>query len=99
MAEGEAVVRPAFGARDGAVTVPGPMIVVPHNDTTLTIHLDNDLPDLMPTRDGASGDPIGLVNTRRRLEALYPNAHEFSAEVGNDGRFQVRIHLPLRAAS
>lgn len=74
-------------------------IRIERDETQLRIHLDNDLPDLMPTRDGASVDPIGLVNIRRRLEALYPNAHEFSAEVGNDGRFQVRILLPLRAAT
>lgn len=35
----------AFGARDGAVTVPGPTLTVPPGDTTLTLHLDNDLPD------------------------------------------------------
>lgn len=33
----------AFGARDGVATVPGPGLVVPPGDTTLTIHLDNDL--------------------------------------------------------
>ncbi|MDD5676784.1 MAG: hypothetical protein PHW60_02180 [Kiritimatiellae bacterium] len=35
----------AFGALDGTVTVPGPTLTVPPGDTTLTIHLDNDLPD------------------------------------------------------
>ena len=34
----------AFGAGDGALKVPGPRIVVPPGDPTLTIHLDNNLP-------------------------------------------------------
>lgn len=33
----------AFAARDGEVAVPGPVLSVPPGDTTLTIHLDNDL--------------------------------------------------------
>jgi len=33
----------AFGANDGVVTVPGPMIVVPSDDPTLIIHVDNNL--------------------------------------------------------
>ena len=35
----------AFGAMDGTVTVPGPALTVLPNDTTLTIHLDNNLPE------------------------------------------------------
>ncbi len=35
----------AFGARDGAATVPGPPLVVPAGDSTLVIRLDNDLPE------------------------------------------------------
>ncbi|MFA7159632.1 MAG: multicopper oxidase domain-containing protein [Kiritimatiellia bacterium] len=33
----------AFGARDGAVTVPGPTLTVPPGDASLVINLDNDL--------------------------------------------------------
>jgi len=40
----------AFGAADGLVTVPGPVLTVPPDDATLTIHLDNNL-----------GVPISLV--------------------------------------
>ena len=35
----------AFGALDGAITVPGPVLLVPPNDPILTIRLDNDLPE------------------------------------------------------
>lgn len=33
----------AFGANDGTVTVPGPILTVPPGDSNLTIHLDNNL--------------------------------------------------------
>ncbi len=33
----------SFGAADGNVTVPGPMLTVPSGDATLTIHVDNNL--------------------------------------------------------
>lgn len=33
----------AFGARDGAVTIPGPTLTVPPGDASLIINLDNDL--------------------------------------------------------
>ena len=35
----------SFGARDGAVTVPGPVLIVPPADNVLTLRLDNDLPE------------------------------------------------------
>ena len=33
----------SFGANDGTVTIPGPLLTVPPGDTTLTIHLKNNL--------------------------------------------------------
>ncbi len=33
----------SFDANDGTITVPGPLLTVPAGDTTLTIHLDNNL--------------------------------------------------------
>ncbi len=35
----------AFGAMDGVVTVPGPTLTILPGDATLTIHLDNNLPE------------------------------------------------------
>ena len=40
----------SFGAHDGVVTVPGPLLVVPPGDTTLTIHLENDLTLRIPDK-------------------------------------------------
>ena len=51
MADGQSVpmwgfaLDSAFGAHDGTVTVPGPALNVPAGDTTLTIHLENNLPE------------------------------------------------------
>lgn len=35
----------AFGAKDGQIMVPGPVLTVPADQTSLTIYLDNDLPE------------------------------------------------------
>lgn len=49
----------AFDANDGVVTVPGPILTVPPGDTTLIIHLKN---NLTPARTGlAIGSPVSLV--------------------------------------
>lgn len=77
----------------------GLQIRIVRDAAQLHLNLDNDLPDLLPARAGVSAEPIGLVNVRRRLNALYPDAHEFSADRGDDGRFHVHIRLPLRVAS
>ncbi len=48
-------------------------------------------------RDDASGDAagIGLRNTRRRLEALYPGNHSLELATAAAGGCEVRIRLPL----
>jgi FtsP/CotA-like multicopper oxidase with cupredoxin domain len=49
----------AFGADDGTVTVPGPILTVPPGDNTLIIHLKN---NLTPARTGLPmGCPVCLV--------------------------------------
>jgi two-component system, LytTR family, sensor kinase len=50
--------------------------------------------------DSAGGSPghgIGLENTRRRLELLYPGDHRFEAGSRPEGGFRVRIEIPLRS--
>jgi ligand-binding sensor domain-containing protein len=41
---------------------------------------------------------IGLRNTRRRLEALYPGRHELSLRRGGDGGAEATIRVPLTHA-
>ena len=56
----------SFGAHDGTVTVPGPALEVPVGDSTLTIHLENDLP---------SGNPVSIV-IPGQLASMTPVRHD-----------------------
>jgi FtsP/CotA-like multicopper oxidase with cupredoxin domain len=69
----------AFGAMDGTVTVPGPVLRVPPGDNVLTIHLDNNLADrpvsliipgqtavMTPVRHPASAQLEGIYAGRVR---------------------------------
>ena len=44
----------------------------------------------------ATGEGIGLSNTRRRLTALFGDAHCFSAGPGSDGGYAVELSFPLQ---
>jgi two-component sensor histidine kinase len=50
------------------------------------------------TGDGANGAGIGLANVAERLRHLYGDEGELNAGWRDDGRFHVRLALPLRAA-
>ena len=41
---------------------------------------------------------IGLANTRRRLEALYPGAHSLTLAPAPEGGCEVRLRIPLDSA-
>lgn len=71
----------AFGARDGAVTVPGPALVVPAGDTTLTIHLDNDLAE--PVSIVIPGQPPATGQAPVRNAAGRVTAFTFQTPAGN----------------
>lgn len=71
----------AFGARDGAVSVPGPTLTVPPGDTTLTIHLDNDLPE--PVSIVIPGQPPAAGQTPVRNGAGRITAFTFETPSGN----------------
>jgi len=71
----------AFGARDGAVTVPGPALVVPAGDTTLTIHMDNDLAE--PVSIVIPGQPPATGQTPVRNGAGRVTAFTFETPAGN----------------
>jgi len=51
-----------------------------------------------PTRAPGATGAIGLRNVRDRLQALYPQRHAFDAAFDADGRYRVRLRLPLRWA-
>ena len=48
------------------------------------------------TIDTSSG--IGLRNTRRRLEALYPGRHSLDLVPAEGGGAEVRVRIPLSLA-
>ena len=62
----------------------------------LAIRLRDNGPGLREDRDETNG--IGLRNTRRRLEALYPGAHLLELSPAPEGGCDVRIRLPLTLA-
>ncbi|WP_363798958.1 histidine kinase [Lysobacter firmicutimachus] len=66
----------------------------------LRIDIANDPATAPPGDTGPvrAGDAIGLRNVRERLQALYPQRHVFQAGLDRDGRYRVRLRLPLRSA-
>lgn len=68
----------SFGAMDGTVTVPGPVLRVPPEDNVLTIHLDNNLP----------GQPVSLI-IPGQTAVMTPVRHPQSA--GPEGIYAGRV--------
>ncbi|MEI2456778.1 MULTISPECIES: sensor histidine kinase [Lysobacter] len=66
----------------------------------LRIDIANDPATAPPGDTGPvrAGGAIGLRNVRERLQALYPQRHVFQAGLDGDGRYRVRLRLPLRSA-
>jgi FtsP/CotA-like multicopper oxidase with cupredoxin domain len=60
----------AFGAKDGAVTVPGPILTVPQDKQNLVINLDNDLPVsvsiIIPGQINTIMTPVKFTDDRGR---------------------------------
>ena len=46
-------------------------------------------------KDDAPASGIGLANTRRRLEALYPGTHELTLHDAAEGGCEVRLRIPF----
>ena len=59
---------------------------------TLVLALRDNGPGL---RDDAPGNGVGLANTRRRLEALYPDTHELTLRDAADSGCEVRVRIPF----
>jgi len=63
----------------------------------LALEVTDDGPGEGNRADESAGHGIGLENTRRRLELLYPGDHRFEAGDRPGGGFRVRIEIPLRS--
>jgi hypothetical protein len=75
------------------ISVPGRLdILVERDGDRLLIDVQNDGQQRSP-----AGSGIGLANVRERLRHLYGESQEVSAGWSTDGRFQVRIAMPLRS--
>lgn len=76
------------------LSAPGRLdILVERAGARLLLDVRND--GRRPAQTGADG--IGLANVAQRLRHLYGDAQQVDAGWGEDGRFGVRIALPLRA--
>jgi len=64
----------------------------------LAIAIRDNGPGPSPEAAASAAEGIGLSNTRKRLEALYPEAHRFELVTGSDGGGEVRIRIPLAPA-
>ena len=65
----------------------------------LEIRIGNDLPgpgDSLQRQDGGRGEAVGLDNVRARIAHLYPDTANLRAGIDDDGRYQVRLTLPLQ---
>jgi LytS/YehU family sensor histidine kinase len=76
------------------LAVPGRLdIRVERAGARLLVDVRND--GIQPAQPAAAG--IGLANVAGRLRHLYGNDQAVDAGWGADGRFHVRLRLPLRA--
>jgi len=64
----------SFGAEDGTVAVPGPLLTVPVGDSTLTIHLDNNLS--VPTSVVINGQSATMTPVRNPDGRIRSFTHE-----------------------
>jgi len=81
--------------RHGIAPLSGPGrldILVERADARLLIDVQND-----GQQRAHTGSGIGLANVRERLRHLYGEDQEVDADWNTDGRFHVRIALPLRS--
>ncbi|RDZ27260.1 sensor histidine kinase [Lysobacter silvisoli] len=62
----------------------------------LQVEVVNDLPKTSLPSGTDAGTGLGLRNVRERLDKLYPGAYTLQAARDDDGRYRVRLRLPLR---
>ncbi len=78
--------------KHGMGTLENPQITINLTifDGYIVFEVENDIAPNTDTKDNSSG--IGLINTKRRLELLYQNAHELSINEVN-GRYCVLLKI------
>ncbi|UXI66248.1 sensor histidine kinase [Tahibacter amnicola] len=78
-------------------TAPGTLdIHVNRDGQELLIRVSNDVADHAGDDSFVRDDAVGLRNVRERLIQLHPTSHSFSAGLSDDGRYEVRMAMPLR---
>ena len=90
-----AIVNALLGQRHGIAPLPTPGrldILVERSGARLLIEVQNDGRQRVP-----AGSGIGLANVRERLRHLYGEGQVVDAAWSTDGRFRMRITLPLRS--
>ncbi len=87
-------VENAFKHGVGMIQQPVIDIFIRSNQNDFSCIIKNKIaPESIENKDGSSG--IGLKNVKRRLELLYPNAHDFSANAIGEW-FEVKLDLKLK---
>lgn len=70
-------------------------IVITQNAQQLELEVENNI--FSNNRIAAEEGGIGLVNTSRRLELIYPGKHTLRAGLNNHGNYEVNLQLELEA--
>ncbi|TDO20780.1 sensor histidine kinase [Pedobacter duraquae] len=70
-------------------------IIFFQNETTIDMFVKNTIFASTEQQDGYGG--IGLLNTRRRLELLYPDNHSLNSSASEDGK-TYSVHIKLKFA-
>jgi LytS/YehU family sensor histidine kinase len=68
------------------------IIALKQNDTNLTFEVLNTF--FKKTSNTEPGG-IGLTNTKRRLQLIYPHKHSINCGVNNDGKYEVELQITL----
>jgi len=91
----ENAIKHGMGARGGR----GRILVAARRDgSELSLIIRDNGPGPSPEAMSLTSAGIGLRNTRRRLEALYPGAHAFELVTAAAGGGEVRISIPFALA-
>ena len=91
----ENAIKHGMGTRAGR----GKIAIAARRDVDeLALTIRDNGPGPSPEALASTSAGVGLRNTRRRLEALYPGAHTFELVTAAGGGGEVRIRIPLALA-